>query len=460
LYARRPDRPAPLPPNVLALSAASFLRDVASEMLTHLVPVFLAETLGARTAVVGLIEGLAETTASLTKLYSGRLSDRWGRRKGLTASGYGVAAAALPVLFAAATWPVVLSARLLDRLGKGIRTAPRDALLADAVTPETRGRAFGLHRAADSAGAFVGLVMAMAIVRRAGIGALPLDAATFRTIVAWAVVPAVLAVVVIVVGVREGGRGRLLGDPRPSALTPQPPPEPHRTSGAAGTPSNRLGEGEDAWRGAEESGQSRVVEGRFARFLVVTVLFTLANASDAFLVLRARSLGASLVEVLALLALFNLVYASLSTWAGGLSDRVPRRRLIVAGWLIYAAVYLGFAFADAPGWLWLLYGAYGIYYALTDGVAKAIVADLVPSVRRGAAYGAYHAAVGLTALPASVLAGVLWQGVGAWGGLGPRAPFLVGAGLAVGAAGLMGGWVGRAPAADRADVRRKGVRGD
>ncbi|MCC7020043.1 MAG: MFS transporter [Ardenticatenales bacterium] len=423
-------------------------------MLTHLVPVFLAETLGARTAVVGLIEGLAETTASLTKLYSGRLSDRWGRRKGLTASGYGVAAAALPVLFAAATWPVVLSARLLDRLGKGIRTAPRDALLADAVTPETRGRAFGLHRAADSAGAFVGLVMAMAIVQRAGIGALPLDAATFRTIVGWAVVPGVLAVVVIVVGVRE-----VVAVPRRD-LTLRPPPEPHRTGGAAGTPVNRLGEEEDAWRGAVESGQSRVVEGRFARFLVVTVLFTLANASDAFLVLRARSLGASLVEVLALLALFNLVYASLSTWAGGLSDRVPRRRLIVAGWLIYAAVYLGFAFADAPGWLWLLYGAYGIYYALTDGVAKAIVADLVPSARRGAAYGAYHAAVGLTALPASVLAGVLWQGVGAWGGLGPRAPFLVGAGLAVGAAGLMAGWVGRVSATDRAAAREKGPRGD
>ena len=407
----------PLSRNVIALSAASFLRDIASEMLTHLVPVFLAETLGARTAVVGLIEGLAETTASLTKLYSGRLSDRWGRRKGLTASGYGVAAAALPVLFAAATWPVVLLARLLDRLGKGIRTAPRDALLADAVTPETRGRAFGLHRAADSAGAFVGLLVAMAIVWRAGIGALPLDEATFRTIVGWAVVPAVLAVVVIVVGVREGGR-KAFGDTRPEALSPRPPPEPHRTFGAAGTPSSRLGEGEDAWLEEGTAESSMWGNTAFGRFLIVTVLFTLANASDAFLVLRARSLGASLIEVLALLALFNLVYAALSTWAGGLSDRIPRRRLIVAGWLIYAGVYVGFAFADAPGWLWLLYGAYGIYYALTEGVAKAIVADLVPAERRGAAYGAYHAAVGLTALPASVLAGVLWQGVGGWGGFG------------------------------------------
>lgn len=420
MNALRPDRPAPLPTTVLALSAASFLRDVASEMLTHLVPVFLHETLGAATGVVGLIEGLAETTASLTKLASGRLSDYLGRRKGLTAAGYGIAALSLPVLWAASSWPIVLCARLLDRLGKGIRTAPRDALLADAVTPDTRGRAFGLHRAADSAGALAGLLMAIGIVWHAGRGVLRLDAATFRTIVAWAVAPAVLAVVLVVVGVREAARARPTGG-----------------SGAA-APGGDAGR----WR----------IEGRFARYLVVVVLFTLANASDAFLVLRARSVGASIVTVLGLLALFNLVYASLSTWAGSLSDRVPRRRLIIAGWLIYAAVYLGFAFADAPRWLWGLYALYGVYYALTDGVAKAIVADLVPAEVRGTAFGAYHAAIGLTALPASVLAGVLWQGVGGWGGLGPRAPFIAGAAMALVAAGLMAAWVTTDPAASSSAV--------
>ncbi len=339
-----------------------------------------------------------------------------GRRKGLTAAGYGVAAAAVPVLLAAASWPVVLAARLLDRLGKGIRTAPRDALLADATPPAARGRAFGLHRAADSAGAFVGLLLALAIVWRRDLGALPLDAATFRTIVGWAIVPAVLAAVVVVGGVRESVR---------------PPPGDSAVGGARGERAAPW-----SWRAPSP----------FARFVVVTVLFTLANASDAFLVLRARSLGASLVEVLALLAVFNLVYAACSTWAGGLSDRVPRRRLVVAGWSIYALVYLGFAFVDDAGWLWGLFAAYGLYYALTEGVAKAIVADLVPAARRGAAYGAYHAAVGLTALPASVLAGVLWQGAGTWDGFGPRAPFVAGAGLALAAAGLMAVWVTTEPA--------------
>jgi MFS family permease len=435
---RHSPRPRPaagffgLPANVWALAIASFLRDVASEMLVHLLPLFLANVLAVGTTVIGLIEGIGETTASVVKIYSGWLSDRLGRRKGLTASGYALAAAAVPILHAASSAWVVGLARFLDRFGKGIRTAPRDALIADSIGPQRRGVSFGFHRAADSGGAFVGLLVAIALVwhlQRADVG---LDESTFRTVVAWATVPAVLAVVAVLVGVREATR------PRPSA-----PPQ----LSLAGT-------------------------GRaFRRYLVVMVIFTLGNSSDAFLVLRAQSVGASVLMVLAMIACFNLVYALAATPAGALSDRLDRRRLIIGGWWLYALVYLGFAAAGwigpwlsalagrsnaappgspsaavatvlAPiGYLWLLYALYGVYYAMTEGVAKALVADLVPQDRRGTAYGAYNAAIGVTALPASVLAGLLWQGLGPFNGFGPAAPFLAGGVLALLAGALLWHWV-------------------
>jgi MFS family permease len=391
-----------LPRTVWVLSVTSYLRDVASEMLVHLVPLFLANALATPTGIIGLIEGLAEATASVTKIYSGWLSDRLGRRKGLTALGYGLAALALVPLAVARSWPVVLGARFADRLGKGIRTAPRDALIADAVPAERRGASFGLHRAADSAGALTGLLVAAALVWRAQRGALLLDAATFRSIVAWALVPAGLAALVVVVGIREARRTRAGPPPR---LT------------LAG------------------------LDHRFRRFLAVTVLFTLGNSTDAFLVLRAQAAGATVLEVLGMLAGFNLVYALAAGPAGALSDRWDRRRLIAGGWLLYAAVYVGFALAGATWQLWALYAAYGVYYALTEGVGKALVADLVPAERRGTAFGVYHAAIGLTALPASIVAGVLWQGAGGWPGLGPAAPFLLGGLLALAASLLLWRWV-------------------
>ena len=355
-----------------------------------------------RTAVIGLIEGVAETTASLTKIYSGWLSDKWGRRKDLTASGYGLAALAMPLLIVAQSWPVVLIYRFLDRMGKGIRTAPRDALIADSVSPERRGISFGLHRAADSGGAFVGVLLAIWLVWRYQTGGMLLDAATFRAIVTWALLPAFLAVIVIILGVRE------VSKPRPA----QPP----RLSLAG-------------------------FDRPFLRFLMVMILFTLGNSSDAFLILRAQSAGASVVTVLSMLAVFNLVYALLASPAGALSDHMDRRRLIILGWLLYALVYLGFASAYQAWYFWPLYAAYGVYYALTEGVAKAFLADLVPAERRGTAYGVYNAAIGLTALPASVVAGLLWQGVGVWSGLGPAAPFLFGGGLSLLAALLLWRWV-------------------
>ena len=391
-----------LPRNVWVLSLTSFLRDVATEMLVHLLPLFLANVLSVRTGVIGLIEGIAETTSSLMKIYSGWLSDKWGQRKTLTVAGYGLAALATPLLLIARSWPGILLFRFLDRLGKGIRTAPRDALIADSVHPDQRGISFGLHRAADSAGAFVGLLLAMVIVWRSQANAILLNEETFRKVVTWALVPSFLAVLVVALGVREIARQRTAE-------------APHLTLSG--------------------------FDPRFLRFLVVIVLFTLGNSTDAFLILRAQTAGGSVVMVLAMLALFNLIYALLSAPVGALSDRVDRRLVIVGGWLLYALVYLGFAGASQTWQFWLLYVAYGAYYALTEGVAKAFLADVVLSERRGTAYGVYNAAIGLTALPASVLAGVLWQGVGGWTGLGPAAPFLFGGSLALVAAVLLWRWV-------------------
>ena len=393
-----------VPRNIWALSLTSFFRDVASEMLVHLLPLFLANVLGIRTAIIGLIEGIAETTASLMKIYSGWLSDKLGKRKELTVAGYGLAALAMPLLLVARSWPAVLLYRFVDRVGKGVRTAPRDALIADSITPEHRGIAFGLHRAADTGGAFVGLLLAIWLVWRSQLGEWQLSAETFRTIVWWAMIPATLAVLAVALGVKE------VVKPRSNGVAP-----PHFTLSGLGQP--------------------------FQRFLLVMILFTLGNSTDAFLVLRAQSSGASVVMVLAMIAGFNLVYTLLATPAGALSDRIDRRKVVIGGWLLYALVYLGFAFAGQTWHFWLLYALYGVYYALTEGVAKALVADFVPSERRGTAYGVYNAAVGLTVLPASVIAGILWQGLGAWMGFGPAAPFLFGGFLALIASALLWRWV-------------------
>ena len=393
-----------LPANVWVLSATSFLRDVASEMLIHLVPLYLANVLGARTVVVGLIEGAAETTSSLVKIYSGKLSDKLGQRKGLTVAGYGIAGAATPLLLVARSWAMVLLYRFLDRVGKGVRTAPRDALLADSTPQASRGAAFGIHRAADSAGAFVGLLVALGIVYHLQPGVVSLETETFRTIVAWSLIPSFLAVAVVWAGVKE-----------PAKKTGPKSAQPNLSIRGLGAP--------------------------FHRFLVAIIIFTLGNSTDAFLVLRAQASGATLVEVLGMLCLFNFVYTCISGPAGVLSDKYGRKKVILAGWSVYALVYIGFAFGNASWHFWLLYGVYGIYYALTEGVLKAFVADTIPPESRGTAYGVFHFAIGIVTFPASVLAGFLWQGGGSWAGFGPAAPFLFGALLTLVAALLLWKWV-------------------
>lgn len=391
-----------LPRNLWAVTITSFLTDISSEMVLNLLPLFLANVLGVRTSVIGLIEGIAETTASLLKVASGWLSDRLGKRKALAVAGYAISTVSKPFLYVVGSWWGVLAVRFADRVGKGVRTAPRDALVADSIDEHHRGLAFGLHRAGDTAGALVGLLVALAVVWAAQSGSVTLARATFQRVVLISIIPAALAVLVLALAARD-----MPASSKQAAL--------------------RLSLGG--------------VDGRFRRFLLVVVLFTLGNSADAFLVLRAQERGLSVIGVLGMLATFNLVYALVSGPAGALSDRIGRRRLIAGGWLVYAVLYLGFALAGAAWHIWALYALYGVYYGTVEGTAKAFVADLVPVEQRGTAYGVYNAAVGLAALPASVIAGLLWQGAGAWTGFGPRAPFLFGAGLALAAVALFTTWV-------------------
>jgi MFS family permease len=388
-----------LPRNVWAVSLTSFLMDISSEMVINLLPLFLANVLGVKTNIIGIIEGVAEAIASILKLFSGWLSDRMGGRKWLTVAGYGISTLAKPFFYFANTWEAVAAARWGDRVGKGIRTAPRDALVADSIDERNRGLAFGFHRAADTAGAMVGLLIALGIVWAAQRGAVALGEDVFRTIVLVSIAPAVLAVVSLAFLARDvpvAGRRSV----------------PKFAFRALGRP--------------------------FMVFMLIVGLFDLGNSSDAFLVLRAQERGLSVVGILGMLITFNLIYTLISTPAGALSDRIGRRKIIIGGWLAYALIYLGFGFAQTAGQIWVLYALYGLYYGTAYGTAKALVADLVPAELRGTAYGTYNATLGILDFPASAIAGILWQGIGGWPGLGPSAPFIFGGVTALLAALLLG----------------------
>ena len=407
---RNGDPPGPrLHRNVWATSGTSFLTDISSEMLLNVLPLFLSNVLGVRVWAVGVVEGFAEAMSSLLKLYSGWLSDRLGTRKWPAVAGYAVSALSKPFYCLASSWGAVAAIRWGDRVGKGVRTAPRDALLADSTPARRRGLAFGLHRAADTAGAVIGIAVSIWVVGRVqGSGAL-LEAETFRSLVLWSLLPAFLAVAVLALVARDvpvDGAGRRRGGRRPGG-------EPGSEVGA-GRPRLRL-------RGPGRG---------FAAFVTCSVIFELGNSADAFLVLRAQERGLSVAGILWLLLAFNLVYALVSAPAGSLADRVPRKRLVAVAWGLYALVYLGFALADTVAHVTVLYLVYGSYHGLAAGAAKALVADLVPAARRGTAYGGYAAAIGLATLPASLLAGVLWEGLFAWQGFGPAAPFVFGAAMA------------------------------
>lgn len=390
--------------NVLALAVVSLLNDAASEMIYPLLPLFLTGVLGATPAMLGLIEGVADSTASFVKLVSGQVSDRLRRRKSLVVWGYGVAAVARPMIaLVSAAWHVLVI-RFADRIGKGVRTAPRDALLAESVDAPYRGRAFGVHRAADHAGAVIGPLAASALL-------LLLDN-DLRAVFLIAAVPGVLALVVVWLGVREtagtaqGARVAATGGTT--------------TGVAAAAPANarvRL-----VWH---------EIDAPLLRFLPVVALFTLGNATDAFLLVRAQQLGVPIALLPMLWAVHHVAKMAGSVPGGALADRFGARRIIIAGWLVYAAVYTGFALASTALHAWLLFVLYGAFYALTESPEKALVAEYSTATRRGAAFGAYHFAIGITALPASVIFGLVWQR------FSPGAAFALGAALALAAALLL-----------------------
>jgi MFS family permease len=375
--------------NVITLGAVSLLTDIASEMIYPLLPLFLTSVLAAGPATLGAIEGLAESTASLVKLGAGLRSDRTRRRKPVIVFGYALAALVRPLVALATSAGLVAAIRFTDRVGKGLRGAPRDALIADSVDPALRGRAFGLQRSMDHAGALIGPLVAAALLASGRF--------ELRTVFALAAVPGLLGVALLVWRVREPARAAGAGEP------------------AVG---RRLG---------------ALPRGPLRRYLVVLLLFTLGNSSDAFLLLRAAELGLAPAHLPLLWAFFHLVKAAGALPLGALSDRMDRRRLIIAGWAVYALVYLGFARASAAWHVWALFAAYGLYYALTEGVEKALLVDLAPAHSRGGAFGWHAFVLGAGALPASLIFGALWQ---AWG---PLAAFGAGATLAAAAAMLL--WV-------------------
>ncbi|NLA80805.1 MAG: MFS transporter [Chloroflexi bacterium] len=380
-----------LPHNLWAVSLTSFLMDISSEMVINILPIFLSSVLGVKTNIIGIIEGIAEATASILKVFSGWLSDKMRSRKWLAVLGYGLSAIVKPLFYFASSWSAVAGIRWGDRVGKGIRTAPRDALVADTVKPEQRGLAFGLHRAADTAGAMLGILIAALVVWRVQAAGTGLQENTFRTIVLISIIPAFLAVLALIFGTREV-----------------------KVEGVRQAP-------KISFKGLGKN---------FLIFMLIVGIFDLGNSSDAFLVLRAQERGMSVLNILIMLAVFNLVYALVSTPAGGLSDKIGRRKVIIGGWIIYALIYLGFALAKNVTHVFLLYIAYGVYYGMAYGTAKAMIGDLVAPEMRGTAFGTYNAVLGILDFPASLIAGFLWSGVGKWAGFGPSAPFFFGATLA------------------------------
>jgi MFS family permease len=377
-----------LPRAVWLLSWTSLFTDTASEAVYPLMPLYLTRVLGATAFSIGLIEGLAEAVNSLLKIASGRFSDRWNRRKPFVLAGYGLSSAVRPLVAAATSWPHVLLIRLADRVGKGVRTAPRDALLTTWADPATRGYVFGLHRAMDHAGAVIGPLCAAAYL-----WAFP---GHYRTLFLLTLIPGAAAVLML-------------------ARVPDAAPTVPAANGAS----------------PATVAAARVAGPEFRRFLGVVLLFSLGNSTDAFLLLRLSDAGVGAAWIPVAWAALHVVKMVTSPIGGHLSDRWSRKGLIASGWCVYAAVYAGFAVVDTRVGLLALFLAYGIYYGLTEGVEKAVVADLAPAEGRGAAFGLYHGLLGVGALAASLLFGAIWRLAGAsWA-------FAVGAMLALAATALL-----------------------
>ena len=366
-----------LPGNVFALSLVSLLNDTSSEIIYPLLPVFLFMTLGASPFFIGLIEGFSESVASILKLFAGYLSDRLHKRKLPVFLGYSLAAVVRPLLAFVTSWPQVLAVRMTDRIGKGIRGAPRDALIAAGVPPEKRGLAFGFNRAADHMGAVIGPVVAFLLLSYIATDPQLPTAQEYQQVFLFASIPVVIGLFVIIFFVHEETKPVKEIDALPIKFS------------------------------------LREFDGNFKRFLVVIAIFTLSNSTDAFLLLRAQQAGIAppMLPLLWMVLHFSKVISSIV--GGDLSDRIGRKKMIVAGWIVYALVYAGFAFVDSPWQAWALFIVYGTYFGLTEGAEKALVADMVVDEKRGTAYGFYNLAFGITVFPASLLFGLIWTEFGA-----------------------------------------------
>ena len=375
---------------MLGTGLVSLFTDLSTEMIIPILPLFLRSTLGATAEIIGLIEGGSEVVARVTGYFSGRFSDRLARRKPFMVLGYSLSNILKVFLFLTGSWGQALAIRWLERLGKGLRGAPRDALLADSTPPESWGMSFGFHRAMDTAGAVLGPLAAFLLltVYRDGL----------RMVFLWTALPGLAAVLALLFLVRDVRR--------------------HRADRAAAPPPDEAGGGASGEMLAGRNAAS------FRLFLVVTGIFALGNSADAFLILRADNLGLPMVVVPLAYLVFNVVYALASLPAGVLADRIGRRRVFAAGYLFFALIYLGFGLAGAAWEVWPLFAVYGFYYAATEGVGKAMLAQMVPAGSRATAVGTYGLVTGLGALPASLVAGFLWDRVG------PAAPFFYGAGMA------------------------------
>ena len=393
-----------LPRNVWALSLVSLLNDTSSEIIYPLLPTFLALTLGASPFAIGAIEGIAESTASLLKLFSGYLSDRFNSRKLPVFIGYALATVTRPFLAFASNWEQVLLVRLTDRVGKGIRGAPRDALLAAEVPFEKRGLAFGFNRAADHLGAVFGPLIASLLLWIYAVNPQIPTVKEYQNVFLWASIPIVIGLFVIVFFVKEDEKVK---------ITAETEKAPIKLS-------------------------LKEFDGNFKRFLVVIAIFTLSNSTDAFLLLRAEQSGIAPAILPLLWMALHLSKVVFSLIGGDLSDKIGRKTLIFSGWIIYAIVYAGFAFVNSAWQAWVLFIIYGVYFGLTEGVEKALVADLVSAEKRGTAYGFYNLAFSITVLPASIIFGGIWSVFDKiWVGYGASIAFLISASISICAAILL-----------------------
>lgn len=360
--------------NIILLGITSLLTDISSEMVYPLLPIYLVSRLGASPAILGLIEGIAESLASLLKVFSGYFSDKIKVRKPFAILGYTGSALGKSLLYISSGWGMVLFARVIDRFGKGVRTAPRDALIADSANIDKKGRAYGLHRAMDTLGACFGIILAYFFIRKTG--------GNYKSVFLISLIPAILGVAILFF-VRE-------------------------KSAQIKESNRRL---QFSWRSLDK---------RLKLFLIFSFIFTLGNSSNQFLLLRAKDAGNGLAQVILFYLAYNIIYFLTSYPAGRLSDKIGRKKLLVAGYFFYGVVYLGFALNPAQGMFWSLFCLYGVYMGITDGVEKALVVDMAPVNLRATTIGLHATLIGAGLLPASLFAGFLWKFFGA------AAPFYFG----------------------------------